>query len=65
MLRLSKRRQSALGETLRELANLNAAALVLGQLVGTGPLSVLLMIAGIVTWILLVAAGLFLAGAKQ
>ena len=53
---------SALSETLRELANLAAAAFVLGQFVTSQSLSWGLMLMGIVFWLAFVGAGLMLEG---
>jgi len=46
MIRLERRQRDALSETLRELANLNAAALVVGQIVIAQP-RLSLILAGI------------------
>jgi hypothetical protein len=62
MIRFDRRQRSALSETLRELANLAAAAFVLGQFVMSQPLSWGLMLMGIVFWIAFVGAGLLLEG---
>jgi len=51
MLRLKPQRRAALGETLRELANLAAGALVLGQFVGEQRLSTGSILAGILLWL--------------
>lgn len=55
MLRLTARRRAVLVETLRELANLAVAALILGQLVGPRPVSRGLLATGAAVWIVLVA----------
>ena len=60
MLRLKPRRRAALGETLRELANLAAGALVLGQFVGEQRLSPRSVLAGIAVWLALVGLALLL-----
>jgi hypothetical protein len=62
MLRLDQTQQTALGDTLRELANLVVGALALGQFVGQQPPSILMAFVGIFAWVLLVASGLFLTG---
>ena len=54
MIRFSSRQRAALGETLRDLANFAATALVFGQLVGQGVVSWSLFIAGTVFWFLVV-----------
>jgi hypothetical protein len=62
MIRFSSRQRTALGETLRELANFAAAALVFGQFVGQGAVSLPLALAGIVTWLMLVLLALLAEG---
>ena len=62
MIRFSSRQRAALGETLRELANFAAAALVFGQFVGQGTASLPLILAGIVTWVMLVLVALGVEG---
>ena len=64
MIRLKRRQRTALGETLRELANLVAGALVLGQFVGEQRLSIWSVLAGIAAWFVLVGLVLLLAGEK-
>jgi len=62
MLRLDRRRRAALSETVRELANLAAAALVLGQFVTGQPPSFWLMLMGITIWLAFVWVGVLLEG---
>jgi hypothetical protein len=62
MLRFSARQLVALGETLRDLANLAAAALVFGQFVGEGFLSLGLAVAGTAFWLVVVWLGLLMEG---
>ena len=62
MIRFERRQRSALSDTLRELANLAAAAFVLGQFVMSQPLSWGLMLLGIVLWVAFVGVGLMLEG---
>ena len=62
MIRFSSRQRVALGETLRELANFAAAALVFGQFVGQATVSVRLVLAGIAMWITLVLFALVVEG---
>jgi hypothetical protein len=62
MLRLDQTQQTALGDTLRELANLVVGALALGQFVGQQPPSIWMAFVGIFACVLLVASGLFLTG---
>lgn len=62
MLRLSSRQRVVLGDTLRQLANFAAAALVFGQFVGQQKVSWRLLIAGIALWLVLVSYALVLEG---
>lgn len=62
MLRLNSRQLSALGSTMRELANYAAAALVFGQFIGAGSLSWAIVAAGTLFWFVVVWAGLLLEG---
>jgi hypothetical protein len=62
MLRLKSRQRVALGETVRALANLIAAALVLSQAVTSQSPSISLIAAGTSLWFALVAFALFLIG---
>ena len=62
MLRFNARQLTALGATLRELANYAAAALVFGQFVGQGYLSWNLLFAGSLFWLGFVALGLLMEG---
>jgi hypothetical protein len=61
-VRFSARQLVALGQTFRELANLAAAALVFGQFVGEGFLSLSLLAAGTAFWLIVVWLGLLLEG---
>ena len=54
MIRFTTRQRVALGETVRELANYGAAALVFGQLVGQAAVSWPLILAGMMLWVALV-----------
>jgi len=60
--RLRRRQRAALVETLRELANLAAGALVLGQFVGPQPLSVRAVFGGLASWLTIVGAAVLLTG---
>jgi len=62
MLPLKPRQRSALGETLRALANLVAAALVLSQLVAQQSVSWGRIGTGIAAWFGFVAIALWLIG---
>ena len=65
MIRFEWQQRVALGETLRELANLVAAAFVLGQFIGERPLAWSLVVQGFVTWAGFVWYGLALIGGKR
>ena len=65
MLRLKARQRAALGETLRELANLVAGAFVLGQFAGERRPSVGLFLAGMTAWVAIVGLALVLEGGKD
>ena len=62
MIRFSSRQRVALGETLRELANFAAAALVFGQFVGAVAVSWWRFLAGAAVWRVLVTLALGLEG---
>jgi|RhiMethySRZTD1v2_1073278.scaffolds.fasta_scaffold235702_2 hypothetical protein len=64
MIRLERRQRDALSETLRELANLNAAALVVGQIVIAQP-RLSLILAGIAFWLAFVGWALLLEGERR
>lgn len=64
MLRLKPKRRTVLSETFRELANLAAGAMVLGQFVGQQPLSFGVLLAGVAMWVMLVGLALLYAGDK-
>ncbi|OFW20894.1 MAG: hypothetical protein A3H97_10390 [Acidobacteria bacterium RIFCSPLOWO2_02_FULL_65_29] len=66
MLRLKPPQRAALGETLRELANLAVGALVLSQFLGgERPPSWWLLLWGFATWVGLVSWALLLIGDKR
>ena len=62
MLRFTARQRSALGETVRELANCGFAALVFGQFVGQSTVSGSRILAGIALWLAFVSFALVLEG---
>ncbi len=62
MLRLNPRQRAALSETFRELANLVAAALVIGQVVAEQPPSLWLILMGFGIWVGFVWFGVLLEG---
>jgi hypothetical protein len=62
MLRFTGRQRRALGNTLRELANLAAAALVFGQFVGQGFASWSTLVVGTAFWFAVVSLGLLMEG---
>jgi len=62
MIRFSSRQLVALGQTLRELANFAAAALVFGQFVGQGFVSWSPLVVGTAFWFVVVWLGLLVEG---
>jgi hypothetical protein len=62
MIRFSSRQRVALGDTLRELANFAAAALVFGQFVGDGVVSWSTLFAGTAFWFAVIWLGLLIEG---
>jgi len=62
MVRLTARQFGALGETVGELANYGAAALVFGQFVGQGAVSWRVVLTGIAIWVALVSLALVVEG---
>jgi hypothetical protein len=65
MLRLKQTQRMALGDTVRQLANIAAATLAFGQFVGQRPISILSVVIGLTLWIVLVALGVWLAGVNE
>lgn len=65
MLELSLNQRRLLAETLRDIANFAAAALIFGQLVGEQPFSIWLMLLGMAVWVCLVVLAVTLAGRKK
>ena len=55
MLRLGRARRERLAETLRDIANIAAGAMVFGQFLGSQPFSFRLAIFGVVMWTTFVA----------
>jgi hypothetical protein len=64
MLRLSRKQREALSQTLRELGNLLAGALVLTQFVGQQAPSWRLVVLGATGWIVLVSVALLFLGRR-
>ena len=64
MLRLDRRQRAALSETVRELANLVAAALVIAQFVAEQPPSWWLILVGVSVWVAFVWLGVLLEGER-
>ena len=60
MLRLTEQQRTALGETLRGFANLEAGALVLTQFAGGRTVSWSLILVGLASWFVLVGSALLL-----
>jgi len=62
MVRLKPKQRVALGDMLRQLANIAAASFVVGQFVATRPVSWRLLLVGMAAWFLLAGVVLLLAG---
>jgi hypothetical protein len=62
MLRLKPHQRTEFSETVRDLANITFAALVLGQFIGDDPISWLGVVAGFLIWVALVVFALVLPG---
>ena len=65
MVRLNIRQRAALADTVREFANLAAAALVLGRLVSDQPPSWSMLVAGAITWVTLMAFAILLLAGEE
>ena len=65
MLRLKPQQRLELSETLRDLANLGFAALVLGQFLADRPVSWWLVAVGLLMWVVFVGFALFISGASD
>jgi hypothetical protein len=64
MIRLTPQQRVTLSETFRDLANVIAGALVVGQFLGQSP-SPRTMLAGMAGWLILVAVSLALVGGSD
>lgn len=64
MIELSYSQRVLLAETLRDIANLAAGAMVFGQFLGERPFSVWLAFVGVAVWGCLVAFALTFVGRK-
>ena len=65
MLRLSRAQRMLLAETLRDIANIAAGAMVFGQFLGSQKFSFLIAAFGMGVWVALVAFAIVLAGETQ
>ena len=65
MLRLTKAQREWLADKLADLANLAAAGLVLGELLGDGPVSITLLAFAASAWIWLTLMALVTAGGAR
>jgi len=65
MLRWKQRQRAVLVGVLPALANLGFAALVFGQALSDRPFTWAMIIAGVVQWVVLVAATIALAGVDE
>jgi hypothetical protein len=65
MLRLDQPQRTALSEMLRELANVVAGILVLGQFIGEQSFSLWVILAGMAGWLVLGGLGVILVGGNS
>ena len=64
MLELNRGQRSLLAETLRDIANIAAGAMLFGQFVGDRPFSWPLGSLGAAVWVCLVGFAIIIAGRK-
>ncbi|HEY5618148.1 MAG TPA: hypothetical protein VIK60_09390 [Vicinamibacterales bacterium] len=62
MLVLKREQRTLLAETVRDIANIAAGAMVFGQFLGSQMFSMWIAIGGVAVWIALVAWAIGLAG---
>jgi len=62
MLVLKREQRTFLAETVRDIANIAAGAMVFGQFLGSQMFSVWIAVGGMAVWIVLVAWAIGLAG---
>lgn len=62
MLRLKREQRAFLAETVRDVANIAAGAMVFGQFLGNQMFSMWIAIGGVAVWIALVTWAIELAG---
>lgn len=65
MVRLEKEQRTLFAETLTDIANIAAGAMVFGQFLGSQTFSFRMAIFGIGVWVALVAFAIVLAGETQ
>ena len=62
MLRLRRAQRTLLAETVRDIANIAAGAMVFGQFIGSQSFSLQIAAFGMATWMALVGIAIVLAG---
>jgi hypothetical protein len=62
MLELNREQRGVLANKLADIANISAGALIFGQLVGVGGVSILKMVGGAALWLVLLAGAIVAAG---
>jgi hypothetical protein len=65
MVRLNREQRMLLAETLRDIANIAAGAMVFGQFIGSQTLSYSIAAFGMGVWVALVTFAMVLAGGTQ
>ena len=65
MVRLNRQQRMLLAETLRDIANIAAGAMVFGQFIGSQTLSYSIAAFGMGVWVALVTFAMVLAGGAQ
>jgi len=65
MVRLNREQRMLLVETLRDIANIAAGAMVFGQFIGSQTLSYSIAAFGMGVWVALVTFAMVLAGGTQ
>lgn len=65
MVRLNREQRMLLAETLRDIANIVAGAMVFGQFIGSQTLSYSIAAFGMGVWVALVTFAMVLAGGTQ
>ena len=64
MVRLAPGQRAVFGEKVLDLGNYAAAALVFGQFVGQQPVSLMVIVSGVATWLVFVVWAFWLTGER-